>query len=67
MDSGNSLLAGELYLRRKATFEKFAQLTQFILKDLSVEILFSLCFGRMKNVSEDEIPLVGAPLPETLR
>ncbi|MBO4732202.1 MAG: hypothetical protein J5597_05285 [Spirochaetaceae bacterium] len=58
VDSNDSLLAGELYLRRRKTFEKFPQLTQFIMKDLSVEILFSLCFGRMQNINPDDIPLV---------
>ena len=58
VDSNDSLLAGELYLRRRKTFEKFPQLIQFIMKDLSVEILFSLCFGRMQNIEPDDIPLV---------
>jgi len=58
VDSKDSLLAGELYLRRRKTFEKFAQLSQYIMKDLCVEILFSLCYGRMQNVSPEELPLV---------
>lgn len=58
VDSKDSLLAGELYLRRRKTFEKFPQLTQFIMKDLCVEILFSLCFGRMQNIEPEDIPLV---------
>ncbi len=58
VDSKDSLLAGELYLRRRKTFEKFPQLTQFILKDLCVEILFSLCYGRMQNIDPEDIPLV---------
>lgn len=58
VDSDESLLAGELYLRRRKTFEKFPQLTQFIMKDLCVEILFLLCYGRMQNITPDDIPLV---------
>ena len=58
VDAKDSLLAGELYLRRKETFESFARLTQYIMEDLSVEILFSLCFGRMSNADEDDVPLV---------
>jgi len=58
VDSKNSFLAGELYLRRKESFEKFAQLSQFIMKDLCVEILFSLCYGRMQELEPEEIPLV---------
>ena len=58
VDSKDSLLAGELYLRRRAVFEKFAQLTSFIMEDLCAEILFSLCYGRMQNVVPDSIPLL---------
>lgn len=54
----DSLLAGELYLRRHETFDKFAQLTQYIMKDICVEILFSLCYCRMQNINPDDIPLV---------
>ena len=58
VEAKDSLLAGELYLRRREVFEKFAQLTQFILEPLCVEILFSLSYGRMNNVATDEIPLI---------
>lgn len=58
VEAKDSLLAGELYLRRKAVFEKFSPLTKYILKDFSVEILFSLCFGRMRNVDENTIPSI---------
>ncbi len=44
MEAGDSLLAGELYLRRKFVFEKFAQLVQYILEPRCVEILFFLFF-----------------------
>ncbi len=54
----NSLLAGELFLRRREVFEKYAQLTQYILEPLSVEILFSLCYGKMNNLEPDDIPLI---------
>ncbi len=58
VDSKNSLLAGELYLRKQTVFDKFAPLTQYILKDLSVEILFSLCYGRMKQTTPEEILII---------
>ena len=58
VEAKDSLLTGELYLRRREVFEKFAQLTQFILEPLCVEILFSLCYGRMNNIDPDEIPLI---------
>ena len=58
VEAKDSLLAGELYLRRREVFEKFAQLTQFIMEPLCVEILFSLCYGRMNNIDPDEIPLI---------
>lgn len=67
VDSKDSLLAGELYLRRRKTFERFAPLTQYIMEELSVEILFSLCFGRMQNVNSSEIPLVFNSAREKLR
>lgn len=58
VDAKDSVLAGNLYFYRKSSFEKFAKLTEFILEPLCVEILFSLCFGILGNVNEDEIPLI---------
>ncbi len=58
VEAKDSLLAGTLYLRRRKTFEKFARVSQYIIEDLSVEILFSLCFGCMENIIPDSIPLV---------
>ncbi|MCR5621128.1 MAG: hypothetical protein K6G18_04660 [Treponema sp.] len=58
VDAKDSLLAGSLYLRRRSTFEKFSQLSQFIMEPLCVEILFSLCYGRMQDASPSDIPLV---------
>ena len=58
VDSKDSLLAGELYLRRRSVFEKFPQLTSFIMEELRVEILFSLCYGEMQNILPDTIPLL---------
>ena len=66
VDSKDSLLAGELYLRRRAVFEKFAQLTAFILEDLCVEVLFSLCYGRMQNEMAESIPLLFNPAKKKL-
>ena len=58
VEAKDSLFAGELYLRRRDTFEAFAPLTQYIMEPLSVEILFSLAYGRMKNIGAEEIPLI---------
>ncbi|MGP1587147.1 MAG: hypothetical protein ACTTHG_02250 [Treponemataceae bacterium] len=58
VDAKDSLLAGELYLGKRDIFEKFSQVTQFIMKELSVEILFSLCFGKMNQEDPLSIPLV---------
>lgn len=58
VESGDSLLAGELYLRRHSVFDRFAPLTQYILRDSAAEILFSLCFGKMNNAHPDDIPLI---------
>lgn len=58
VEAKDSFLAGELYLRRKKSFEKFARLTQFIIEPISVEILFSLLLGRLYDMEENEIPLV---------
>lgn len=58
VEAKNSLLAGELYIRRRAVFEKFSQLTQFILEPLCVEILFSLCYGRMQETDPEDLEVV---------
>ena len=58
VEAKNSLLAGELFLRSHEVFEKFAQLTQYILEPLCVEILFSLSYGKLKNIDPDNIPLI---------
>lgn len=58
IEAKDSFLAGELYLRRQYCFEKFSQLTAYILEPLCVEILFSLCFGKMKEADPDTIPLI---------
>ena len=58
VEAKDSLLAGELFLRRREVFEKYAQLTQYILEPLCVEILFSLCYGKMNNLEPDDIPLI---------
>ncbi len=58
VEAKDSLLAGELFLRRREVFEKFVQLTQYILEPLCVEILFSLSYGKMNNIAPDAIPLV---------
>ena len=58
VETKDSLLAGELFLRRREVFEKFAQLTQYIMEPLCVEILFSICYGKMNNLDADDIPLI---------
>ena len=66
VEAKDSLLAGELYLRRKKSFDKFARLTQFIIEPVSAEILFSLLFGRLYNIEENEIPLMLAAAKKKL-
>ncbi|SEQ76351.1 hypothetical protein SAMN04487977_11052 [Treponema bryantii] len=66
VEAKNSLLAGELYLRRRTVFEKFAQLTQYILEPYCVEILFSLCYGCMANIDPDTVPLLFESVKEKL-
>ena len=66
VETRDSLLAGELYLRRKKSFDKFARLIQFIIEPVSAEILFSLLFGRLYNMEENEIPLVLAAAKKKL-
>ena len=58
VEAKDSLLAGELYIRRSAIFEKFSQLTQYILEPLCVEILFSLCYGRMQELDPEDLDFV---------
>lgn len=58
VEAKDSLLAGELYLRRKKCFDKFAQLTQYIMEPLCAEILFSLAYGRLCNTDMDEISII---------
>lgn len=58
VEARDSLLAGQLYVRRRASFEAFAQLTQYILEPLCVEILFSLTNGTMATVEPESVPLV---------
>jgi len=58
MEAEDSLLAGELYLRRRMVFEKFAQLVQYILEPRCVEILFCLCYGRLRETDPEDLDMV---------
>lgn len=58
IESKDSLMAGELFIRRMYCFENFAPLVQYIMEPLCVEILFSLCYGKMQNVDPEEVPLI---------
>lgn len=58
VEQKDSLLAGQLYFSRHYVFEKFAQLTQYVLNPLCVEILFSLCYGIMNNLDAEKIPVL---------
>jgi len=66
VEAKNSFIAGELYLRRRYVFEKFASLTQFILEPYCLEILFSLCYGRMQIINPDDITLLFEIVKEKL-
>ncbi len=61
-----SLLAGELYIRRSEVFEKFSQLTQYIMEPLCVEILFSMCYGRMQQLLPEDFEVVYETAAEKL-
>lgn len=54
VEAKDSLLAGELYLRRKNVFDRFSKLTSYIMEGLCVEIIFSCCFGRLVNVNTND-------------
>ncbi|MCR5252287.1 MAG: hypothetical protein K6C98_01060 [Treponema sp.] len=58
VEAKDSLLAGELYIRRSEVFELFSQVTEYILEPLSVEILFSICYGRMQEINPEDLELV---------
>lgn len=58
VEAKDSLLAGELYIRRSEVFEKFSQLTQYIMEPLCVEILFSMCYGRMQQLLPEDFEVV---------
>ena len=58
VESGDTLLAGELYLRRRDVFNRQSQLTKYILGKAAAGILFSICYGRINNIAPDTIPLV---------
>ena len=58
VEAKNSFLAGLLYIRRKEVFEKFSQLTQYIMEPLCVEILFSMCYGRMQVLKPEDFEVV---------
>ena len=66
VEAKDSLLAGELYMRRSEVFDKFSQLTQYIMGPLCVEILFSLSYGKMNNIDPDDIPLIFDSVEEKL-
>jgi len=48
VEAKDSLLAGDLYLKRQDSFNKFQKLTSYIMSPICVEIFFSSCFGKMK-------------------
>ncbi len=58
VEAKDSFFAGELYLCRRDSFEQFAQLTSYIMEGISVEVLFSLAYGKMSNVDPEDIPLI---------
>ena len=58
VEAKDSLLAGELYIRRSQVFKKFSQVKQYILEPLCVEILFSLCYGRMQESDPEDLELI---------
>ena len=66
VEAGDTLLAGELYLRRRDVFNRHSQLTKYILGKSAAGILFSICYGRMNSVSPETIPLLFEAAKEQL-
>lgn len=66
VEAGDTLLAGELYLRRQDVFNRHSQLTKYILGKAAAGILFSICFGRMNTIAPEAIPLVFEAAKEQL-
>lgn len=66
VEAGDTLLAGELYLRRRDVFNRHSQLTKYILGKAAAGILFSICFGRMNTIAPEAIPLVFEAAKEQL-
>lgn len=58
VEAKDSLLADELYLRRRASFEKFSKLTEFIIEPVAAQMLFALEFGGWNSPEENQIPLL---------
>lgn len=58
VETKDSLLAGELYLCRRSSFEKFSKLTEFIIEPVAAEMLFALEFGGWNNIEENQIPVL---------
>lgn len=58
VEAKDSLLAAELYLFRRSSFEKFSKLTEFIIGPVSAEMLFALQFGGWNNIEENKLPLL---------
>lgn len=66
VEAKNAFLAVDLCVRRRKSFEKFAQLTRFIMKPLAAEIFFCLVYGRFNNICDDEVPFVFSDVQKLL-
>lgn len=66
VEAGDTLLAGELYLRRRDVFNRHSQLTKYILGKAAAGILFSICYGRINNIAPEAVPLVYEATKEQL-
>lgn len=66
VEAKNAFLAVDLCVRRRKSFEKFAQLTRFIMKPLAAEIFFCLVYRRFNNICDDEVPFVFSDVQKLL-
>lgn len=58
VEDKDSMLCVELLLKRFNVFNKFSQMTQFILSPIAVEVLFTLVYARMESADPKGYPMI---------
>lgn len=58
VEAKDSLLCGELITKRYCAFECYSKITQFIIEPLAPEILFSMAYGKLKNISPESCEII---------